>query len=186
MLTRGMNPAVLIPRHHASRVLAPQLLSVCDPMEEADLCSLQQLCHLPLYPMDVHLSSPRLWYWFTFSSSCSILGFASERILCLPAQRVMHASLRKLYISFLTHCLPFQTFSSTVEAPFFHRQSSMDFPGSTLLVPKSHPMPLFQRGLEPGWGAQLWVRCSWSHVFGPWKLCPDTPEFGIQFTLQVS
>ena len=75
VLTRGMNPAVLIPRHHASRVLAPQLLSVCDPMEEADLCSLQQLCHLPLYPMDVHLSSPRLWYWFTFSSSCSILGF---------------------------------------------------------------------------------------------------------------
>ena len=88
-------------------------------------------------------------------------------------------------VSFLIHCLPFQTFSSAVEAPFFHRQSSMDFPGSTLLVPKPHPVPFFQRRLEPGWGAQLWARCNWSHVFSPWKLCPDTPEVGIQFTHQV-
>lgn len=159
--------------------------SVCDPVGEVDLCSLEQLCHPPLYPMDVHHASPRLWYRFTFSSSCSILGFASERLLCLPAQLVMHASLLKLYVSFLIHCLPFQTFSSAVEAPFFHRQSSMDFPGSTLLVPKPHPVPFFQRRLEPGWGAQLWARCNWSHVFSPWKLCPDTPEVGIQFTHQV-
>lgn len=146
-----MDPAVLPTSHCAPRVLASSCSAPAIPW--GSLCSLRQLCHLTFTPHGCASVLRGCCPTLFLLGSRSVRGFASDHLLCLPAQPAAHASLLKLY-QLLHYRLPFQTFSSAVEAPLFHRQSRTDSPGS-LPAPKPCPMLPFQGRWDPGWGAQL-------------------------------